>query len=130
MLRPMHDPNFEKTVQQKMEVLQFHPAESVWVNIEEAVAGQRRRRGLPYVWLFALPVLLAAAVAGGYYFSARRMDRMAAGSNTAAAGSQAAAAGSQAAAAGSQAAAAGSKTAAAVTSNTAAASTHTAAAGS
>jgi hypothetical protein len=65
----MHDPNFEKTVQQKMEELQFHPAESVWVNIEKAVAGQRHRRGLPYFWRFALPVILAAAVTGGYYLT-------------------------------------------------------------
>jgi Outer membrane protein beta-barrel domain len=86
----MHDPNFEKTVQQKMEELQFHPAESVWVNIEKAVAGQRRRRGLPYFWRFALPVLLAAAVTGGYYFSTSRIDRAAAGLNTAAATANAA----------------------------------------
>ena len=97
----MHDPNFEKTVQQKMEELQFHPAESVWVNIEKAVAGQRRRRGLPYFWRFALPVLLAAAVTGGYYFSTRGIDRAAAGSNTANAGSNTAAAGSNTVAASS-----------------------------
>jgi Outer membrane protein beta-barrel domain len=70
----MHDPNFEKTVQQKMEELLFQPAESVWVNIEKAVAGQRHRRGLPYFWRFALPVFLAAAATGVYYFSARRAD--------------------------------------------------------
>ena len=66
----MHDPNFERTVQQKMEELQFHPADSVWINIEKAVAGQRHRRGLPLFWRFALPVFLAAAATGGYYFSA------------------------------------------------------------
>jgi hypothetical protein len=71
----MHDPNFERTVQQKMEELQFHPADSVWVNIEKAVAGQRRHRGLPFFWRFALPVFLAAAATGVYYFSARRIDR-------------------------------------------------------
>jgi hypothetical protein len=70
----MHDPNFEKTVQQKMEELLFQPAESVWVNIEKAVAGQRHRRGLPHFWRFALPVFLAAAATGVYYFSARRAD--------------------------------------------------------
>jgi hypothetical protein len=72
----MHDPNFERTVQQKMEELQFHPADSVWVNIEKAVAGQRRHRGLPFFWRFALPVFLAAATTGVYYFSARRIDRV------------------------------------------------------
>ena len=71
----MHDPNFEKTVQQKMEELQFHPAESVWVNIEKAVAGQRRRRGLPYFWRFALPVIIAAATTGGYYVSTRATNK-------------------------------------------------------
>ena len=94
----MHDPNFEKTVQQKMEELQFHPAESVWVNIEKAVAGERRHRGLPYFWRFALPVLLAAAVTGGYYVTARRIDRAAAGSNTAAVGANTAAGNSNTAA--------------------------------
>ncbi len=107
----MHDPNFERTVQQKMEELQFHPAESVWVNIEKAVAGQRRRRGLPYVWRFALPVLLAAAAAGGYYFSTGRIDRAVAGSNAAAAGSNAAAAKANTTAAGSNSAAAKANTA-------------------
>src|SRR5580692_1824133 len=67
MLRPMHDPIFERTVQQKMEELQFHPADSVWVNIEKVVAGQRRRRGMPLFWRFALPVFLAAAATGVYY---------------------------------------------------------------
>jgi hypothetical protein len=71
----MHDPNFEKTVQQKMEELQFHPAESVWVNIEKAVAGQRRRRGLPYFWRFALPVILAVGVTGGYYVTTRPANK-------------------------------------------------------
>ena len=71
----MHDPNFEKTVQQKMEELQFHPAESVWINIEKAVAGQRHRRGLAYFWRFALPVILAAAVTGGYYLTSRSKNR-------------------------------------------------------
>jgi hypothetical protein len=71
----MHDPNFERTVQQKMEELQFHPADSVWVNIEKAVAGQRRHRGLPFFWRFALPVFLAAVTTGVYYFSVRRIDR-------------------------------------------------------
>jgi hypothetical protein len=73
----MHDPNFERTVQQKMEELQFHPAESVWVNIEKAVAGQRHRRGLPYFWRFALPVIVAAAVTGGYYLTARPTNKTA-----------------------------------------------------
>jgi hypothetical protein len=65
----MQDPNFEKTVQQKMEELQFLPAESVWVNIEKAVADQRHRRGLPVFWRFALPLFVAAAATGGYFIA-------------------------------------------------------------
>jgi Outer membrane protein beta-barrel domain len=116
----MHDPNFEKTVQQKMEELQFHPAESVWVNIEKAVAGQRRRRALPYFWRFALPVLLAAAVTGGYYFSTRRIDGAAAGVNTAAAKANTTAAGANAAAARANTASPESKASVAAPSETAA----------
>ncbi len=63
----MYDPKFEQAVQKKMEELEFHPGEAVWANIEKAVAGQRRRRGLLF-WRFLLPVLFLAAGAGGYYY--------------------------------------------------------------
>jgi hypothetical protein len=72
----MQDPNFEKTVQQKMEELQFLPAESVWVNIDKAVAGQRYRRGLPVFWRIALPLVVAAAATGGYLIN-RPSDKQA-----------------------------------------------------
>jgi hypothetical protein len=63
----MHDPKFEKEVQQKMGELEFSPSESVWANIEKAVNKRRTRRGLPLFWRFALPGLLLLA-GGGYYF--------------------------------------------------------------
>jgi hypothetical protein len=53
----MYDPKFEKGVRQKMEGLEFAPPDTVWANIEKAVAGRRRRPGF-YLWRFALPGLL------------------------------------------------------------------------
>ena len=64
----MYDPKFEKAVQHKMEELEFRPAESVWVNIEKAVSGQRRRRVIPFFWRFLIPAVLLTAVGGAYYF--------------------------------------------------------------
>ena len=66
MNRPMYDPKFEKAVQQKMEELEFRPAESVWVNIEKAVVEDRRRRGAGFFWRFLLPGVVLVAAAGGY----------------------------------------------------------------
>ncbi|MBS1606778.1 MAG: outer membrane beta-barrel protein [Bacteroidetes bacterium] len=62
----MHDPKFEKEVQQKMAELEFGPSESVWANVEAAINGRRRRR-LGMFWRFALPGLLLVA-GGAYYF--------------------------------------------------------------
>ncbi|HVS95986.1 MAG TPA: hypothetical protein VHE54_05850 [Puia sp.] len=66
----MYDPKFEKAVQGKMEELEFRPSESVWVNIEKAVSGYRRRRAVPIFWRIALPAVLLTAAAGAYYFGA------------------------------------------------------------
>jgi len=63
----MHDPKFEKDVQQKMEELVFSPSEAVWQNVEKAVNGEKKRRLIPF-WLFFLPALLVAG-AGALYFS-------------------------------------------------------------
>src|ERR1700754_1244676 len=63
----MHDPKFEKEVQQKMAELEFSPSESVWRNVERAMNNRRNRWSLPFFWRFALPGLLLLA-AGGYYF--------------------------------------------------------------
>lgn len=62
----MHDPKFEKEVQQKMAELEFGPSESVWANVEAAI-NRRRRRRLGMFWRFALPGLLLVA-GGAYYF--------------------------------------------------------------
>jgi hypothetical protein len=64
----MYDPKFEKAVQRKMEELEFRPSESVWANIETAVSGDRRRRGIPLFWRFLIPALLLVAMSGAYYF--------------------------------------------------------------
>src|SRR5690242_9167984 len=62
----MHDPKFEKEVQQKMAELEFSPSESVWANVDAAINGRRRRRAGMF-WRFALPGLLLVA-GGAWYF--------------------------------------------------------------
>jgi len=62
----MHDPKFEKEVQQKMAELEFSPSESVWANVDAAINGRRRRRAGLF-WRFALPGLLLVA-GGAWYF--------------------------------------------------------------
>ena len=66
----MYDPKFEKAVQQKMEELEFRPAESVWANIEKAVADRRHRRSF-FFWRFMLPGLFLITAAGVWYFEAK-----------------------------------------------------------
>jgi hypothetical protein len=61
----MYDPKFEKAIQRKMEELEFRPTESVWVNIEKAVAVKRRRR-TAFIWRFLLPGAFLVAAAGLY----------------------------------------------------------------
>ena len=67
----MSDPKFEKGVRQKMEGLEFIPSETVWANIEKAVAEEHRRRAPFYFWRFAIPGLLLAGAVGIGYFSSR-----------------------------------------------------------
>jgi hypothetical protein len=67
----MYDPKFEKGVRQKMEGLEFIPSESVWANIQKAVAGRRRRRGGFYFWRLALPGMLLTGIVAVGYFTAR-----------------------------------------------------------
>lgn len=53
-----------------MEGLEFVPSESVWANIQNAVAGRRRRRGGFYFWRLALPAVLLTGIVGVWYFAA------------------------------------------------------------
>ena len=61
----MHDPKFEKEVQQKMHDLEFVPSESVWENIQREVGPRRRRRAFAAFWWWLVPgfVLLGTGVA-------------------------------------------------------------------
>jgi len=54
-----------------MEGLEFSPSESVWANIQKAVAGQRRRRGGFYFWRLAIPAALLAGIVSVGYFASR-----------------------------------------------------------
>jgi hypothetical protein len=63
----MHDPKFEKAVQDKMEQLEFIPSDSVWENIETAVAPHRRRRAVPVFFWFLLAGLLLAGAGTAVY---------------------------------------------------------------
>lgn len=60
----MYDPKFEKEVQQKMEALEFSPSDAVWTNIEQAVNANKKRRRLPFFWMFFLSgaLLLGAGI--------------------------------------------------------------------
>jgi hypothetical protein len=58
----MHDPEFEKHVQKKMEELQFNPSGEVWTKVEQEIKKEKRRR--PLLWIFLLSGLLLGA---GYW---------------------------------------------------------------
>src|SRR5215469_5611275 len=68
MNRTMYDPKFEKAVRQRMEELEFHPAESVWANIEKAIVVPRRERRVVLFWRFLLPGIMVTAAASIYAF--------------------------------------------------------------
>ncbi len=59
----MHDPEFEKHVQRKMEELQFSPSAEVWKKVEDEMKKEKKRR-LPMLWIFLLSGLLLGA---GYW---------------------------------------------------------------
>ena len=42
----MHDPEFEKHVQKKMDELQFDPSGEVWTKVEQEIKKEKRRRPL------------------------------------------------------------------------------------
>ncbi|HEX4375246.1 MAG TPA: outer membrane beta-barrel protein [Puia sp.] len=58
----MHDPEFEKHVQKKLEELQFDPSGEVWTKVEQEIKKEKRRR--PLLWIFLLSGLLLGA---GYW---------------------------------------------------------------
>lgn len=61
----MHDPKFEKEVQQKMEELAFSPSEAVWTKVEYEINKEKRRRA-PLLWLFSLLGFLLVTAGGAY----------------------------------------------------------------
>src|ERR1700733_10530027 len=65
----MHDPKFDKEVQQKLQELSFSPSDAVWTNVERAVNGDRKRR-TPVFWFWTLPAV-ALTVAGIWYFAGK-----------------------------------------------------------
>ena len=74
-MRAMYDPKFEKEVQRKMEELEFSPSETVWTNIEREVTRGKRRRRIPFFWLWMAPALLLSGAAIGYFASPAFRDR-------------------------------------------------------
>jgi len=62
----MHDPKFEKEVQQKMEELLFTPSEGVWSRVESKIRKKRERRLAPVFWMFLTGALVVGAA--GIYF--------------------------------------------------------------
>jgi hypothetical protein len=68
----MHENNFEKQVREKMEQLQFDPADTVWLNVDKEINKEKKRRR-PLLWvMFPLGILLLAG--GGYYFITNKND--------------------------------------------------------
>jgi hypothetical protein len=55
----MHDPEFEKHVQKKMDELKFDPSGEVWTKVEQEIKKEKRRR--PLLWIFLLSGLLLGA---------------------------------------------------------------------
>ena len=56
----MQNRDFEKNVQQKMEELQFTPADAVWDKVEASLPEEKKRRWIIYILLFA--VLMAGSL--------------------------------------------------------------------
>jgi hypothetical protein len=61
----MHENNFEKQVQEKMDQLGFDPSDAVWAAVDREINKEKRRR-IPFFMLFFLSGLLLAG--GGVYF--------------------------------------------------------------
>jgi hypothetical protein len=65
----MYDPKFEKEMRRKMEELEFSPSEAVWANIEQAVGREKKRRRIPFFWLFFLSGMLLMGAGVVYWVS-------------------------------------------------------------
>src|SRR5579871_442006 len=61
----MHENEFEKQVQQKMEELNFVPSDAVWQNVDKEINKKEKRRTLFWIFLFT-GLMLAGA---GYFFT-------------------------------------------------------------
>ncbi|HTB25879.1 MAG TPA: outer membrane beta-barrel protein [Puia sp.] len=61
----MHENNFEKQVQEKMDQLGFDPSDAVWAAVNKEINKDKKRRS-PFFMLFFLSGLLLAG--GGVYF--------------------------------------------------------------
>src|SRR6202035_16374 len=66
----MHEPEYEKKIQQKMQELKFSPSESVWANVEKKIKKDKKRKR-PLLWFF---LILGLAVSGGasYFIYTRK----------------------------------------------------------
>jgi len=60
----MHENNFEKQVQEKMDQLGFDPSDSVWNAVDREIDKKKKR---PLFWIFLAPGLLLAG--GGLYLA-------------------------------------------------------------
>src|SRR5580693_8136326 len=60
----MHDPEFEKQVQEKMKELEFAPPAGLWKKLEEELKKEKKRK-IPLFWFFLLGGSLLLLV-GGY----------------------------------------------------------------
>jgi hypothetical protein len=66
-MRLMHDPKFEKEVQQKMEALEFSPSDAVWLRLEQDLK-KKKRRSVPLLWLFFLVGGMLLGAGGTWLF--------------------------------------------------------------
>ncbi|MDP4246809.1 MAG: hypothetical protein Q8932_13255, partial [Bacteroidota bacterium] len=69
----MHDPKFEKEVQEKMDGLQFNPSDQVWIRLEQEL-NKEKRRPLPLFWLFVLVGGMLIGAGGTWFFFGRNQS--------------------------------------------------------
>jgi hypothetical protein len=67
----MHENEFEKQVQKKMEELHFVPSDAVWKKVDKEINKDEKRRR-PVFWLLLFAGLMLAG--GGYYFIAAKKN--------------------------------------------------------